>query len=150
MAANVDTLLPNAKDFMTKLALAEAEEADRERQAHARAEAEKQALIDQLKKPSGIADEDRIKRVVAVIERAVQHGQTEIQVYRFPNSLCTDRGRAINQQEKGWENTLTGIPKELYDLWERQFRDKGYKLRVEIIDFPNGMPGDLAMTLSWV
>jgi hypothetical protein len=24
---------------------------------------------------------------------------------RFPNELCTDKGRAINQQEPGWENT---------------------------------------------
>ena len=51
--------------------------------------------------------------------------------------------------EAGWSETLTGVPKEIYDLWDRHFRDKGYKLRVEIIDFPDGMPGDVAMTLVW-
>ena len=66
------------------------------------------------------------------------------------NSLLEYTTVAINQQEKGWEKTLTGVPKEIYDLWERHFRDRGYKLRCEIIEFPGGMPGDVAMTLSWV
>jgi hypothetical protein len=79
----------------------------------------------------------------------VSNGKTEVQVYRFPNQLCTDKGRAINQQEPGWENTLTGVPKEIYQLWAKYFHPRGYKLRVEIIDFPGGMPGDVAMTLKW-
>jgi hypothetical protein len=73
----------------------------------------------------------------------------EIQVMRFPNSLCTDRGRAINQQEAGWENTLTGLPKELFAFWKKHLQPRGYKLRCEIVDFPNGMPGDVGMTLGW-
>jgi hypothetical protein len=79
----------------------------------------------------------------------VSNGKTEVQVHRFPNQLCTDKGRAINQQEPGWENTLTGVPKEIYQLWAKYFRSRGYKLKVEIIDFPGGMPGDVAMTLKW-
>jgi hypothetical protein len=70
-------------------------------------------------------------------------------VFRFPNQLCTDKGRAINQQEHGWEKTLTGAPKEIYQLWEKYFRPRGYKLRVQIMDFPGGLPGDIGMTLSW-
>jgi hypothetical protein len=54
----------------------------------------------------------------AIIESAVRNGKTEVQVCRFPNQLCTDRGRAINQQEPGWETTLTGLPKELH-LWQQ-------------------------------
>jgi hypothetical protein len=150
MSVTVDELLPSAKEFMKKLALAEAEEAQKEAQAHARAEAEKRALIEQLKKPSGVSDEEGIKRAVAIIERAVRNGRSEVQVYRFSNDLCTDHGRAINQQEKGWEATLTGVPKEIYELWSRHFRDKGYRLRAEIVDYPGGMPGDVAITLSWV
>jgi hypothetical protein len=148
--ANVDQILPSAKDYMKKLALAEAEEAEKEAQATARAEAEKRQLIEQLSKPSGVSDEEGIRRAIAIIERAVRAGKSEVQVYRFPNTLCTDRGRAINQQEKDWEQTLTGVPKEIYDLWFRHFRARGYKLRVEIVDFTGGMPGDVGMTLSWV
>jgi hypothetical protein len=64
----------------------------------------------------------------AVIQRAVRHGMREVQVYRFPNVLCTDRGRAINQMEAGWEQTLTGIPKEIYQLWKEYLQPRGYKI----------------------
>jgi hypothetical protein len=115
----------------------------------AAAEAEKKALIDQMTKPSGVSDEEGVKRAIAIIERAVSNGLTEVQVYRFPNQLCTDRGRAIIQQEKGWEDTLTGVPKEIFELWKRHFRDRGYKLKVQIVDYPGGVPGDVGMTLAW-
>ena len=149
MATKPDDLLPSASDYMKKMALAEAEEAEKEAHKHAEAEAEKRALLDHFKKPSGVSDEEGIRRAIKIIERAVSNGLTEVQVYRFPNQLCTDKGRAINQQEPGWEATLTGVPKEIYQLWAKYFRERGYKLRVEIVDFPGGMPGDVAMTLKW-
>ena len=149
MASKPDELLPSASDFIKKLALAEAEKASTQARQLAEGEAEKQALLDRLTKPSGVSDEEAIQRAVKIIERAVANGKTEVQVHRFPNQLCTDKGRAINQQERGWENTLTGVPKEIYQLWAKYFRARGYKLKVEIIDFPGGMPGDVAMTLKW-
>jgi hypothetical protein len=149
MANKPDELLPSASDIMKKLALAEAEEASKQARQFAEAEAEKQALLDRFKKPSGVSDDEAIQRAIKIIERAVSNGKTEVQVHRFPNQLCTDKGRAINQQEPGWENTLTGVPKEIYELWAKYFRARGYKLKVEIINFPGGMPGDIAMTLKW-
>jgi len=149
MTTKPDVSLPTAKDFMQKLALAEAEEASKQARKHAEAEAEKQALLDHFKKPSGVSDEEGIRRAIKIIERAVSNGRTEVQVCRFPNQLCTDHGRAINQQEPGWETTLTGVPKEIHQLWAKYFRERGYKLRVEILDFPGGMPGDVGMTLKW-
>jgi hypothetical protein len=149
MTTKPGDLLPSAGDIMKKLALAEAEEASKQARQLAEAEAEKKALLDQLTKPSGLSDEEAIRRAIKIIERAVSNGRTEVQVHRFPNQLCTDRGRAINQQEPGWENTLTGRPKEIYEFWAKYFRPRGYKLKVEIIDFPGGMPGDVGMTLKW-
>lgn len=143
-------LLPSAKDFMKKIALVEAEKASEQMRKQSAEEAEKASLIEQLTKPSGVSDDEGIRRAVKIIERAASNGLTEVQVFRFPNEICTDRGRAINQQEPGWEKTLTGVPKEIYELWNRHFRERGYKLRVQIIDFPGGMPGDVGMTLSWV
>ena len=142
--------LPTAQEVMEKLALAEAEKASVEARKHAAAEAEKKALIDKITKPSGVSDEEALKRVAIIIDRAVANGLTEVQVYRFPNTLCTDNGRAINQQEAGWETTLTGVPKEMYEFWARQLRPLGYKLKVQIIDFPGGVPGDVGITLKWV
>ena len=149
MTNNLDKLLPSAKDVMAKIALEEAEEAEKEARARAEAEAEKKALIDQLSKPSGISEEEAIRRGIAIIERATKNRMTEVEVFRFPNQLCTDKGRAINQQEPGWEKTLTGSPKEIYQLWQQHFRPRGYKLKVQIVDFPGGLPGDIGMSLSW-
>ena len=149
MSTNIDDLLPTAKDFMKKLALSQAEEASKQARRDAEAAAEKKALLDHLTKPSGVSDEEGIRRAMKMIERAVNNGQSEVQVYRFPNKLCTDGGRAINQQEPDWPGTLTGIPREIYQLWDKYFRPRGYKLRAEIIDFPHGMPGDVGMTLKW-
>ena len=140
--------LPTAQEMMEKLALAEAEKASVEARKHAAAEAEKKALLDKLTKPSGVSDEEALRRVKIIVERAVANGLTEVQVYRFPNALCTDHGRAINQQEPGWETTLTGLPKEMYEFWDRQLRALGYKLKVQIVDFPDGMPGDVGITLK--
>jgi hypothetical protein len=149
MTTKTADLLPSAKDLMRKIALAQADKASEDVRNQSAAEAEKAALLEQLAKPSGVSDEEGIQRAVKIIERAASNGLTEVQVFRFPNLMCTDRGRAVNQQEAGWEKTLTGVPREIYELWARHFRDRGYKLRVQIIDFPGGMPGDVGMTLSW-
>jgi hypothetical protein len=149
VTSDIDELLPSAKDLMGKIALAEAEESEKQARAHAEADAEKKALVDQLSKPSGISDDEAIRRGMKIIQRAVNSRLTEVEVFRFPNQLCTDKGRAINQQEPGWQKTLTGHPREIYQLWEKYLRPRGYKLRVQIVDFPGGLPGDIAMTLSW-
>ena len=110
---------------------------------------EKQALIERLSRPSGKSEEEKIALASTVIQRAVRNGLTEVQVYRFPNSLCTDRGRAINQQEPGWEKTLTGIPKEIFQLWVDYLEPRGYRIGYQTIDYPGGMPGDIGITIAW-
>ena len=142
-------VLPSAKEMMEKLALAEAEKAEAATRRQAEVEAEKKLLLEKITKPSGVSDEEAMQRVAVIVNRAVSNGQTEVQVYRFPNALCTDHGRAINQQDPGWEKTLTGLPKELYEFWQSNLKPRGYRLKVQIVDFPGGMPGDIGMTLSW-
>ena len=149
MADKLSGVLPSAQQMMEKIALAEAEKASEYVRRQAEAEAEKKVLLEKITKPSGVSEEERTKRAAAIIERAAANGLTEVLVYRFPNALCTDHGRAINQQEPGWEKTLTGLPKELYEFWDRQLRPRGYKLRVQIVDFPDGIPGDVGITLKW-
>jgi hypothetical protein len=141
--------LPTAQEVMEKLALAEAEKASAALRKQSAAEAEMNMLLEKMTEPSGVSDEEALRRVGIIIERAVSNGLTEVQVYRFPNALCTDHGRAINQQETGWEQTLTGLPKEMFQFWERQLRPSGYKIKFQIVDFPGGMPGDIGITLKW-
>ena len=142
--------LPTAKQAMEMLAQAEAEKASEALRHKEKADAEKKALIDKLSKPSGISEQEALKRATEIIQRAIKNGLTEVEVFRFPNVLCTDHGRAINNgMEPGWENTLTGLPKEMYGFWDRHLRPLGYRIRVQVVDFSDGVPGDIGFTLKW-
>jgi uncharacterized protein (DUF1778 family) len=149
MPQTIDDLIPQAKDIQRQAALKEAEKADQYARNLAVAEAEKRALIEKLSKPSGLSEDEKIKLASSVIQRAVRNGLTEVQVYRFPNSLCTDNGRAINQQESGWEKTLTGIAQEIFQLWFDYLKPRGYRIRYQIVDFAGGMPGDVSIVIAW-
>ena len=149
MPSKIDDMIPSAKQIQKEAALKEAQKAEEHAKKRAAAEAEKQKLIDKLSQPSGLSEDDKVKLAANVIQRAVRNGLTEVEVYRFPNSLCTDRGRAINQMEKGWENTLTGIPKEIFQLWSDYLQPRGYRIRYQVVDFSGGVPGDIGVTISW-
>jgi hypothetical protein len=149
MPENIDDLLPTAKEIQRKAAINEAEKADQHLRNIAAAEAEKRTLIEKLSKPSGLTEEQKIKLASTVIQRAVRNGLGEVQVYRFPNLLCTDNGRAINQGEPGWEKTLRGIPLEIFQLWSDYLKPRGYRIKYQIVDFPGGMPGDISVVIAW-
>jgi hypothetical protein len=141
--------LLSVKELQAKIAQAEADKASvalRHQQAE---EAEKKALLDRLSKQSGLTDDEVAEKASIIINRTVENGLMAVQVFRFPHHLCTDNGRAINQAEPGWENTLSGIPKEIYEFWKRRLQPEGYHIRYEVIDYPGGMPGDIGITLSW-
>jgi len=144
-----DELIPTAKEIQKQVSLKEAEKAEQHLRLMAAAEAEKRELIEKLSKPSGLSEQEKVQLASTVIQRAVRNGLTEVQVYRFPNVLCTDRGRAINQMEPGWEKTLTGIPLEIFHLWSDYLKPRGYRIRYQIIDFPGGVPGDIGITIAW-
>ena len=149
MSAVIDDIIPTALDCRKKSAEQEAEKAADYLRRNAIVEGEKKALLERLAKPSGVSDSERMERAAAIIRRAVTNGLTEVEITRFPNNLFTDKGRAINQQEAGWETTLTGLPQELYKFWKQHLQPRGYRLKFQIADWPNGMPGDISLTLSW-
>ncbi|TMK48171.1 MAG: hypothetical protein E6G70_12000 [Alphaproteobacteria bacterium] len=149
MPEKIDDLIPTAKEVQVQAALKEAEKADQDARRLVAAEAEKRALIDKLREPSGLTEDEKVKLAATVIQRAVRNGLTEVQVYRFPNSLCTDKGRAINQQERGWEKTLTGMAQEIYQLWFDYLKPRGYRIQYQIVDFPGGIPGDISIVIAW-
>ena len=68
--------LPTAKDVMQKLQAARAEEAAKQKKRDAKAAEEKKALIDRLRAPSQVSDEEGIRRALVIIERAVKSGLT--------------------------------------------------------------------------
>jgi hypothetical protein len=112
----------------------------------------KKDLIKTLSTPIDLTQE-RLKEIMTPLlhklRNAAERGETELMVMRFPNELCTDKGRAINNAERSWPETLTGRPRQAYELWRDQLRPAGYRLTATIVDWPSGLPGDVGFFLSW-
>ena len=89
---------------------------------------------------------DRINNAVRI---AAKHGQHQLQVVTFPVKFCSDGGRRINIADPEWPSTLEGFAKKAYDFYVKELRPLGYKLHAEIISFPGGMPGEVALFLKW-
>ena len=92
---------------------------------------------------------DVFDRVSRLVKGAAERGQREVMAFQFPSAYCTDRGRAINNYEPEWPDTLTGFAKKAYEFYEKELEPAGYKLRAEVIDYPGGMPGDVGIFLRW-
>jgi hypothetical protein len=89
------------------------------------------------------------ERFAALVRGAAERGEREVLALRFPSEYCTDGGRAINNFEPDWPNTLTGFARRAYEFWQRELEPQGYKLRAQIMDFPGGVPGDVGVFLRW-
>jgi hypothetical protein len=89
------------------------------------------------------------ERVSRVVKSAAERGEREVMVMRFPSSFCTDGGRAINNYEAGWPETLTGFAKRGHEFWQKELEPQGFKLRAQILEFPGGVPGDVGIFLRW-
>jgi hypothetical protein len=93
--------------------------------------------------------EDEIAMVRRLVQNAVKDGKMEAMVYSFPSDLCTDSGRAINNNDPRWPETLQGKAKEFYDRYQEFGKPGGYKLKAMVINFPGGVPGDIGFFLNW-
>ncbi len=135
--------------YMTEMQMAQA---SHELKAMDKADKARQELIKSLSERIAVTPEflsGLTKRLMSSIRSAAQRGETEIMVMRFPNSLCTDKGRAINNSEEGWPETLTGRPRQAYEFWHEHLRPHEYRLKAMIIEWPGGLPGDVGFFLAW-
>ena len=139
----------SAADLKRRMAEREAAKAAEELR-HMREQEEKQKqVMEEFHKPPERTPEQVLQLVTQLVNRAAEAGQTEVQVYRFPNELCSDRGRRINNSEPEWEKTLEGRPKAAYEFWHDHLRPLGFHLRAEVLEYPGGMPGDIGFFLTW-
>lgn len=137
------------RSYMADLEMARASKRE---EAMGKAEEARRKLIDVLREKIDVTPEKvaEIKHSLAIkTKEAAKRGETEVMVMRFPSALCTDSGRAINNAEAGWPETLTGRPRQAFALWKEHLQPAGYGLRALIIDWPGGLPGDVAFFLSW-
>lgn len=114
----------------------------REAEEHRHAEFAKSFLHEHV-------SEDEIAMVRRLVMNAVKDGKFEAMVYSFPSDLCADSGRAINNGDPSWPDTLRGKAKEFFERYERIGKPEGYRLKAMVINFPGGIPGDIGFFLSW-
>lgn len=95
-----------------------------------------------------VSEED-MKLLEIRIGHAVSEGRTDVMLFKFPSNLCSDSGRAINNNDPSWPDTLPGKSHEVYRFWKDHAQQAGFGLRAMIVDFPDGMPGDVGVFLSW-
>ncbi|WP_457796468.1 CBS domain-containing protein [Methylocystis sp. S23] len=89
------------------------------------------------------------REMLANARRAAASGVTEHMLIRFPSQLCTDGGRAINAPDPHWPQTLRGEPADVFRRWRNELHPRGFKIAAQIVDFPEGLPGDAALLLFW-
>ena len=87
--------------------------------------------------------------LIHAAREAAERGETEWLLLRFPSRLCSDGGRAINAPDSDWPTTLRGEAAEMYLRWERELRPRGFHLSARVMDFPDGIPGDIGLYLVW-
>ena len=67
---------------------------------------------------------DVFERVSRVVKGAAERGEREVLAIRFSSEYCTDRGRAINNFEPDWPETLTGFAKRAYEFWQKELEPR--------------------------
>ncbi|WP_137179688.1 hypothetical protein [Roseomonas sp. AR75] len=95
-----------------------------------------------------LTEEDEA-RAMAKIARAFEDGEREVMLAHFPSSLCGDSGRRINNQLEGWQETLPGAFHDVYRWWETKLKPGGFGFAARVISYPNGMPGEVGIFVTW-
>ena len=149
MAEKIDpNVIPQSAEALRMSILQkEMEKVDEERKAR---EAEEKKLADFTRDfLANHVGEDEIAMVRRLVALAVKDGKMEAMVYSFPSDLCSDSGRAINNNDPRWPETLRGKAKEFFDRYETLGKPQGYRLKAMVVNFPGGVPGDIGFFLNW-
>jgi len=137
----------SADELRMSILQKEMDKMDMERKAREAEEKKLTAFTDDfLHKHVGEAEIAMVRRLVM---NAVKDGKMEAMVYSFPSDLCTDSGRAINNNAPDWPETLQGKAREFFDRYEQFGKPQGYRLKAMVINFPGGVPGDIGFFLNW-
>jgi hypothetical protein len=150
MPGKIEDFIPDPKELQRRLRSEETKKVGEYAGLLAEAELEKRALIESLgKNKSRIFEERTVRLASAIIQRAARGGNSEVQIYRFSNLLCTDGGLAISQSAAGWEHTLAGMPQDIYRLWSDYLQPRGYQIRYVVLGLPAGFPENISIVVSW-
>jgi hypothetical protein len=111
------------------------------------------AALERLRQIEAMSLEHLDEQVwVKLLDRAqasAAQGESSFELIRFPCDLCSDGGRKIDVAEIDWPSTLRGEAAEVYARWERELRPSGFRLRAQIVEYLDGIPNNIALSLSW-
>lgn len=147
-----DETFMSADDLLAYMRQTAMARASKDANAMDRAANARETLVKTLSEPMILTPEvlnDITRRLLSRLRVAAERGDTELMVMRFPCALCSDRGRAINNNEAGWPATLIGRPRQAYELWRDRLQPAGFRLTAMIVDWPEGLPGDVGFFLEW-
>lgn len=116
------------------------------KQAREQDEAKRKAYQEFMEKRFTEADRVQVR---GRIERAAEQRLFELEVLQFPSEYLEDHGRRINNAEKDWPVSLSGYAKSLYDAFKDLGQPQGYKLIARVLNYPDGMIGDIGIYVSW-
>jgi hypothetical protein len=136
-----------AADFRQLVADFESGEVRRREELRHHSEEEHKHKVEQLI-GTHISDGDW-RHLVHEARTAAERGSKEFMLLRFPSQLCSDGGRAVNVPDPDWPTTLRGEAAEIYLRWSHDLKPQDFHLAARVVDFPEGMPGDIGLFLVW-
>ncbi|MBR0682676.1 hypothetical protein GXW74_19445 [Roseomonas eburnea] len=92
---------------------------------------------------------DAMSIVATLVRRAVDTGDRRALLFQFPSDWLPDSGRAVTNHDADWHDHLEGFAQRAYAYYERELKPRGFQLRAEILDWSDGMPGDVGFYLQW-
>ena len=108
--------------------------------------------VERAKPKAGFQERDEqpeaLERMAALIVRHIERGEKQPPGLRFPSDWLPDQGRAVTNHDPAWRAGLEGFPKRAYHYDPKELAPRGFQLKAEILDWPNGMPGDVGFILT--
>ena len=92
---------------------------------------------------------DAMDHLMRAVKHLAEQGKHEFLVFQFPAELLSDRGRRVNNFQPDWPDSLQGFGKRAYDYYQEHLKPAGYRVRAEVLDYPNGAIGDVGLFLCW-
>ncbi len=92
---------------------------------------------------------DALERIATLVGRQIERGEKQALLFQFPSEWLPDQGRGITSRDPEWHRKLDGFPQRAYAYFEKELAPRGFQLKVEIVDWPGGVPGDVGFYLTW-
>jgi hypothetical protein len=141
--------LPSAADLEKVVESSIKHKEEEKHKLQREADEREKAKIQALRKPVKISEEET-KDLVHKFRSAAEKEEKEYVILTFPAKLLEDGGRAINNLEPGWPDTLTGAARGYYEAWDSFLKQKGYKISARVSDFDDdGLIKDINLVISW-